>query len=40
MKLLEKLFQYLGAFSEGDLKIKYRLSDKIKGLEVVLNDKN
>ncbi|CAN5570544.1 hypothetical protein BH20ACI4_BH20ACI4_04180 [soil metagenome] len=39
-EILQKLFEHFGAFSEGDLKIKYRLADKIKGLEVVLSDKN
>lgn len=37
---VKKLFDHFASFSEGDLKLKYRLADKIKGLEVVLSDKN
>lgn len=37
---IKKLFEHFESFSEGDLTLKYRLADKIKGLEVVLSDKN
>ncbi len=35
---VKKLFERFASFNEGDLKLHYRLADKIKGLEVLLAD--
>lgn len=34
----EKLFEFLDSFAKGDLKLHYKLSEKINGLEVLLAD--
>jgi hypothetical protein len=37
-KTFEKLTKFFESFTEGELKLHYKLSDKIKGLEVILSD--
>jgi HEAT repeat protein len=37
---IKKLKEFFASFAEGDLSLRYKLSDKIKGLEVILSDKN
>ena len=39
-KIVGKLFEYFESFKKENLKLSYRLSDKIKGLEVLLADEN
>ncbi|MGI8883791.1 MAG: HEAT repeat domain-containing protein [Pyrinomonadaceae bacterium] len=39
-KIVSKLFEYFESFKKENLKLNYRLSDKIKGLEVLLADEN
>ncbi len=36
----DKLYEFFESFNSGDLKLHYRLSDKLKGLEVLLADEN
>ena len=38
--VVNKLFEYFESFKKENLKLKYRLSDKIKGLEVLLAEEN
>jgi hypothetical protein len=37
---IDGLFKYFDSFKQQNLKLNYRLSDKLKGLEVLLADKN
>lgn len=38
--MLDKLSEFFQDFTKGDLKLHYKLSDKLKGLEIILADKN
>ncbi|MGC2237815.1 MAG: HEAT repeat domain-containing protein [Pyrinomonadaceae bacterium] len=39
-KVIDKLKEFFASFAEGEMNLHYKLSEKIKGLEVILSDKN